>query len=194
MRRKTMTSKLSDKNQLSDKAKLRICIGIIIILLICLVITTFALVKQIVFVDNNYFSTDQVKISINDGKAVIDEGEFKFEPGMIVKKEFYVKNEGNQEAYYKIYMEAISGGLAEILQVRIEDEFGDEIFNGKASDLTRANAALSKYTINGGHERKHTIYFSYPEEAGNAGQGQTLSFVLTAEATQTKNNPNKAFE
>ena len=45
------------------------------------------------------------------------------------------------------------------------------------------------------HERRElTISFHYPEEAGNGGQAQYLSFDLKADAVQTKNNPNRLFE
>lgn len=58
----------------------------IIILAVCLCITTFALVYASVSVENNLFHTGGVKINLNDGKPVIREHEFLFEPGMTVVK------------------------------------------------------------------------------------------------------------
>ena len=43
----------------------------VIVLAICLCITTFALVWATVSVDNNLFHTGTVKINLNDGKPVI---------------------------------------------------------------------------------------------------------------------------
>ena len=53
----------------------------IIILAVCLCITTFALVYETVSVENNLFHTGEVKINLNDGKPVIREHEFLFEIG-----------------------------------------------------------------------------------------------------------------
>ena len=63
---------------------------IIIVLAFCLCITTFALVYASVSVGNNLFHTGEVKINLNDGKPVIREHEFLFEPGMTVVKDFFI--------------------------------------------------------------------------------------------------------
>ena len=65
----------------------------IIVLAVCLCVTTVALVRATVSVDNNLFHTGSVKINLNDGKPVIQEHEFLFEPGMTVKKDFFIENE-----------------------------------------------------------------------------------------------------
>ena len=64
----------------------------IIVLAVCLCVTTVALVRAMVSVDNNLFHTGSVKINLNDGKPVIQEHEFLFEPGMTVKKDFFIEN------------------------------------------------------------------------------------------------------
>ena len=48
--------------------KLRAQIIVIIALLVCLVITTFALVYSTLTLDNNLFSTGEVAINLNDSK------------------------------------------------------------------------------------------------------------------------------
>lgn len=63
----------------------------IVILALCLTITTFALVYATVSVDNNLFHTGEVKINLNDGNPVIYEHEFLFEPGMTVKRSSSLK-------------------------------------------------------------------------------------------------------
>ena len=72
----------------------------IILLTVCLAITTFALVFASVSVDNNIFKTGEVKINLNDGKPVINEHEFIFEPGMTVKKDFFIENDSTWDVYY----------------------------------------------------------------------------------------------
>ena len=56
--------------------KLRAQIIVIIALLVCLVITTFALVYSTLTLENNLFSTGEVAITLNDSKPVISEHEF----------------------------------------------------------------------------------------------------------------------
>ena len=87
----------------------------IIVLAVCLCITTFALVYASVSVENNLFHTGEVKINLNDGKPVIQEHEFIFEPGMTVKKDFFIKNDSTWDVYYRIYLDSVSGGLADVL-------------------------------------------------------------------------------
>ena len=64
-------------------------IAAVVILAVCLTVTTFALVYAAVSVENNIFRTGQVKLNLNDGVPVIQEHEFLFEPGMTVKKRLF---------------------------------------------------------------------------------------------------------
>lgn len=77
-------------NQNTTSKKLTASIVTVIVLAICLCITTFALIWATVSVENNLFHTGIVKINLNDGKPVIEEHEFLFEPGMTVKKDYYL--------------------------------------------------------------------------------------------------------
>ena len=81
----------------STTKKLRAGVIAVIALSVCLVITTYALVRLSVDVRENRFQTGTVKINLNDGKPIIDASdpneEFKlFEPGMVVVKDFFVEN------------------------------------------------------------------------------------------------------
>ena len=165
----------------------------IIILAICLAVTTFALVYATVSVENNLFHTGEVKINLNDGEPVIREHEFIFEPGMTVIKDFFIENESTWDVYYKIYFDDVSGGLADVLEVTIKD--GDKtLYSGTASKLTRQNVIAADDTLKIGERRDLTVVFHYPESSGNETQNLDLKFTLCAEATQTKNNPNKLFD
>ena len=165
----------------------------IIILSICLCITTFALVYSIVSVENNLFHTGEVKINLNDGEPVISEHEFIFEPGMTVKKDFFIENESTWDVYYRIYLDEVSGGLADVLEITIKD--GEKVlYSGTANELTQQNVIAADDTLKIGQRRDLTAYFHFPEDAGNKAQGLDLTFTLCAEATQTKNNPNKLFD
>ena len=164
----------------------------IIALDVCLCITTFALVYASVSVENNLFRTGEVKINLNDGQPVIREHEFLFEPGMTVKKDFFIKNDSTWDVYYRLYLDNVSGGLADVLTVTIKD--GDKVlYSGTANELTRQNVVAADDTLKIGQRRNLTVVFHYPESSGNDTQKLDLTFTLCAEATQTKNNPNKLF-
>ena len=164
----------------------------VVILSICLCITTFALVYSTVAVENNLFHTGTVKINLNNGKPVIEEHEFLFEPGMTVEKEFFIENQSTWDVYYKLYFQDIEGGLADVLEVSVRD--GERIlFSGKATDLTKDKVGAVDDILKLNERRNLTVSFHFPEEAGNAAQHLYLTFTMGADAVQTKNNPKKLF-
>ena len=77
-------------------------IATLVTLALCLCLTTFALVYASVSVDNNLFGTAEVKINLNDGQPLIRENDLLFEPGMTVKKDFFIENQSTLDVYYKI--------------------------------------------------------------------------------------------
>ena len=148
-----------------NKTAKRLTGGIIAIvaLAVCLCITTFALVYASVSVENNLFHTGKVKINLNDGKPVIREHEFIFEPGMTVKKDFFIENDSSWDVYYRIYLENVSGGLADVLEITVKD--GDRaMYSGTASELTQQNVTAADDTLKIGQKRNLTVYFHIPEE------------------------------
>ncbi len=178
-----------------NKTAKRLTGGIIAIvaLAVCLCITTFALVYASVSVENNLFHTGKVKINLNDGKPVIREHEFIFEPGMTVKKDFFIENDSSWDVYYRIYLENVSGGLADVLEITVKD--GDRaMYSGTASELTQQNVTAADDTLKIGQKRNLTVYFHFPGDKGNETQNLDLTFTMCAEATQTKNNPNRLFD
>lgn len=173
--------------------RLIVSIAAILILSCCLGITTYALVIQTVSVDDNLFQTGQVKINLNDGKPVIEAHEFLFEPGMTVKKDFFIENQSTWDVYYKIYFDNVGGGLSTVLEITIRDS-DMVLFNGTPAELTRANADAAGDLLRVGQRHDLTMEFHFPEEVGNSAQNLTLSFDMCADAVQTKNNPDKLFE
>lgn len=172
--------------------KLTTSIVTIIILAVFLCITTFALVYATVAVDNSLFQTGEIKINLNDGKPVIEEHEFLFEPGMTVEKSFFIENQSTRDVYYRLYLDKVEGGLADVLDVTIRN--GDTfLFNGKAANLTKAQVGAANDILKLNEHKNLTIAFHFPKESGNSTQKLYLSFDLKADAVQTKNNPNRLF-
>ena len=173
--------------------KLNAGIFMIVLLAICLCISTFALVYATVSVDNNLFATGSVKINLNDGKPVIEEREYLFEPGMTVEKTFFLENQSTWDVYYKIYFDNIEGGLADVLIVDIlaEDRV---LYSGKMAELSRESIAAADDVLRLSERRELTLRLYFPKEAGNEAQDLTLAFDIKADAVQTKNNPDKLFD
>lgn len=164
----------------------------IIILALCLCLTTFALVWATVSVENNLFHTGSVEINLNDGKPVIHENEFIFEPGMTVQKDFFIENNSTWSVYYKIYFDNVSGGLGDVLLVTVKD--GEKtLYTGTANELTRQKVTAADDILEMKEKKTLTVVFYYPEDKGNDTQNLDLTFTICADATQTKNNPNRLF-
>ncbi len=181
-----------DKNKYNITKRLTAGIVAIISLSICLCITTFALVYTTVKVENNYFQTGGVEINLNDGKAVIEANEFLFEPGMTVEKDFFIENTSTDTVYYKVYFNNVSGGLAEVLEVKITN--GDNVIaEGTIAQLSEKTSLADNDDLAVGEKRDLKIYFHFPED-NNISQDGFLSFDLCAKAVQSRNNPTKLFD
>ena len=144
-------------------------------------------------VRESLFHTGEIGIDLNGGEPVIREEEFVFEPGMTVAKDFYVENDGTWDEYWRLYLDDVSGGLADVLEVTVSDG-GEVLYSGTATGLSgRQSAVAGDGALAVGERRELTMTFHYPEVAGNGGQGQSLVFSVRAEATQAKNNPEVQF-
>ncbi len=186
-----MMNSLKHKNRTFNR--LTASFLMIVLLCVCLAVTTYALVMSIVTVEDNLFVTGTVKINLNDGKAVISEDEFLFEPGVTVKKDFFLKNESSCDVYYKLYFSNVSGDLANILDVTICD--GETVlFKGTPQSLNRKAVSAADDVLHLNEQKDLQIYFHFPEEAGNEAQHCYLTFDFAADAVQTKNNTFKEFE
>lgn len=184
---------MTDTNNNRTAKKLTGYIITVVILAVCLCITTVAIVLASVSVKNNLFQTGSIKINLNDGHSIIGDGEFLLEPGMTVKKDFFIKNESTFDVYYKLYFNNVSGGLADVLEITIKD--GDKVlFHGTPAELNRADTAAADDILRVNDRRDLIIYFYFPDETGNSAQNKTLIFDFCADAVQTKNNPNKLFD
>lgn len=184
-----------DDSDSETHKKLKRSMFIAVLLALMLGVTTFALITSMVEVKDNHFDTGVVKINLNDGKPVIQEDEYLFEPGMRVVKDFFIKNEGSIDAYYKVYLEDVKGDLADVLQLTIKDKDNDKVlYQGTAKDLTRGSAAVDEDVLKAGERKDLSILFYFPKERGNEAQDKTLSFKMGATATQVRNNPGRSFE
>jgi len=164
----------------------------VVILSLCLTVTTVALTYLTVQVEENKFTTGTVAINLNDGKPVITADEFLFEPGMTVVKDFFIENLSTCDVYYRLYFNEVKGSLATVLQISIS--CGETVlWEGTAATLSKANVAAADDVLKFNERREMTITFHYPEASGNETQNNYLTFDFCAEAVQTLNNPDKTF-
>ena len=171
---------------------LGINIGIIIILTGMLTVTTYALFSSMATVQDNKFETGIVKLNLNDGKPVIAEEKYMFEPGMKVVKTFFVENQGSADAYCNLYFKNVEGDLSEVMEITVEDEEG-LIYQGTAAGFAARSQQNRDFILEAGERAEMTIMFYFSEEAGNAYQDKELQFDLAAIATQVRNNPDKEY-
>lgn len=172
--------------------KYRYSVIILIALIICLCITSFALAYANLVVNGNLFTTAEVSISLQDGKPVFEAVQY-IEPGATIERDFFVRNTGTADAYYKLYFTNIDGELADHLIVTLK-EGENVLYYGKASEFTKENAVLFKDDITIGEKRIYTLSVYLPKEEGNAVQDKEFYFDFVADAVQSKNNPNILFE
>jgi len=180
-----------------DKAKrteagLKRCGLLILVLLLGLSLTVYAILRSEAEVKDNTFSTGKIDINLNDGVSVITEEDLRFEPGATVRKTFFLENDSTWEVYSRLYLSGVRGGLERVVEITIA--CGEEIlYSGPAMNLNREKA-VDAGTLAIAERREYTITLHFPEEAGNTAQEEELYFTLCADAVQSKNNPGKEFE
>ena len=67
------------------------------------------------------------------------------------------------------------------------------LYTGTARELSGELVQAADDMLKVGERRNLTMVFHYPEETGNETQNAELTFTICAEATQTKNNPERLF-
>lgn len=184
-------------NEQNLKKKLNIMIVTVILLICGLTVTSFALVSTIVKIQNNRFSMSLgVDLSFNndnDDQPVVDMSDILFEPGGTYRSEFPIVNNSTFDVWYRVYLTNVEGALKDDITVTIKDEDGNELCKGPMDELGPDKVKLS--TLKANQTKTLTIDFYFSPDADNTVQGQTVSFNITADATQMEHNsgPNVDF-
>ena len=179
-------------NEQNLKKKLTVMIVTVVLLSLGLAITSFALASSIAQVRNNRFAMSMgVELAINDGQPVVDVTDMVYEPGGTYVSEISIANLGTFDVWYRVYFTDVNGALKDYITVTIKEADGTVLCKGTMSELSSDKVAVS--SLAAGEKKTLTIEFYFSSEAGNAAQGQSVSFNITANATQKQNNPNKDF-
>lgn len=179
----------------SKQTKRKVCLTLValFVLISCFALTTYALAKHQVAVEDNLFEMARIRVELNDGKTIFDGSDMNIEPGYSIKKDFTIENKSSVNVYYRLYLENVTGSLPAVLNFEIYD--GDKLlFSGSAQDLKRENPCVGDEPLEVGETRTLTAVVKMAEGAGNAYQNGDMAFDVTVDAVQAKNNDDKQFE
>ena len=176
--------------------KLQISVATLLLLCVGLCVASFAISFAIIKIENNTFRTGGIDIDLNHGKPIVPEGKWLLEPGMTVKEDFTITNNGSWKVFYKLYFEEVSGKLKDVLEITIYKKGRPDVplLKGKVNDLVDADQLNIASELEAGEEQVLTAQFHFPKEYGNEYMSESLEFKMSAIAVQAKNNINKEFE
>ena len=175
-------------NEQGLKRKLNIMIVTVILLVCGLAVSSFALASSIVSLRNNRFAMSMgVELNVNDGKPVLDVKDVIYEPGGTYRSEFSIANLGSFDVWYRVYLTDVEGALKDDITVTVKEKDGTVLCNGTMNDLSSDKVAVS--SLAAGEEKILYIEFYFSSDADNSAQGQTVTFNITATATQKQHNP-----
>lgn len=157
-------------------------------------ITAWALFWSHATIPNNRFRMGTVAVDLNDGRPILPDEGARLEPGRTVVEDFTVSNVGSSACYYRLHIDNLEGGLAPALHVRIaRAASGEVLYEGSAVGLELGDACVAADPLEPGATDALTIQVSMPESAGNEYQGTDVTFDVTLDATQVKNNEGREF-
>ena len=163
----------------------------VIVLALGLSTTSMALVYHEVEIENNQFVTGKVSVCINDDQPIFDDDMF-FVPGMVVERDFTLRNDSTCDVYYRLYLTKVEGELAETLQVEVWS--GEtKLFSGTLAEMNGIKSEGADGTLAKGEEQIMTIVFSVPNDCTDALENCAVDFDLNADVVQTVNNPEGSF-
>lgn len=167
----------------------------IILLMAALSVTTFVLVATTFTTEGKFaYSAGNVKINLNDGKAVISDYSGSFAPGKRIERNFTIENLSSCDVWYKFYFANVSDAFDESVSVEIKDGAAT-LVKGKMVQLTEENTEAVETSLAAGEKKTLTIVFVFDETAGgNKPNGRLLQFDFSVKAVQVKNNPDKKFD
>lgn len=165
----------------------KLIIGIVLVSMLsgCLILTSLELEYPSVCIASNAFHTGAVCVNLNDGNPLIQDHEALFQPGTTVEKEFFIENSSTDQVYYRLYLDDLSGALANVLTITIKDG-NDILCCATADQLTYTNAIDTIDVLYAGQRKYLTIVFYFPEDKENSTQNLNLQFTFRAEAIQAK--------
>ena len=173
------------------KKKLITIIATLVFFTAGLAVTSYAIVKSFIEVETEITMGEGVDLNINDGEPIIDTTSLVYEPGGTYVSSFTLENKGAFDVWYRVYPTDVDGPLKDYITVTVKEQDGTVMCRGSMGDLK--SEGINVGTLSAGEEKTLSIELYFIPGAGNAAQGKTVSFKITANATQKQGNPNKDF-
>ena len=179
-------------NENKLKARLSLTIALFCLLVCSFTTASFALAVSVARLSDNRFTMSTgVELYVNDGEPIVDSANMVFEPGATYVSEFPITNLSTFDVWYKVYFTGVDGSLSDLITVTVKEPDGTVLCNGVLSELGSDKVAVS--SLAAGEKRMLSIEFYFSPDAENDSQRKTVTFGVTAHATQKQNNPNQDF-
>lgn len=165
----------------------KLIMGIVLVSMLagCLVLTTLILTHDGISITEVSSHNGDIYLNLNDGCPLIQEHEVLFQPGTIVEKEFFIENSSPDNVYYRLYLDDLSGALANVLTITIKDGC-NILYCATADQLTSADTVNAIDILYAGQRKYLTVIFYFPEDEENETQNLSLQFTVHAEAVQAQ--------
>lgn len=156
--------------------------------------TAWALFWAHATIPNNRFEMGSIAVDLNEGQPILPDEGVHLEPGRTVVEDFTVSNVGSAECYYRLHIANLQGALAPALQVTIvRPADGAMLYSGSAIDLERTDLCQSPTPLAPGATDTLTMQVKMAEGSGNEYQGADVTFDVTLDAVQVRNNTGREF-
>lgn len=173
------------------KKKLIAIIATLVFFTAGLAVTSYALVRSFIEVDSEITMGDGVDLNINDGAPIIDTANIVYEPGGTYISSFTLENRGSIDVWYKVFPTDASGELRDYITVTVKEQDGTVMCQGNMGDIKSDDINVG--ALLAGEKKTLSVELYFIPGADNTAQGKTVSFKITASATQKQGNPDKDF-
>lgn len=172
---------MNKKNKIITKVLFILSFAILLIVAVMAYMLNFANVETTI-------GTGTIDLNFNDGIIIFDDEDLNLQPGESVIKDMFVENAGTEDFYYRIYLENVSGDLADVTLVNIYDENDILLQSVATTELDSSSYFTTDEIVTVGEKVNLKIEIAFAEESGNTYQDESLSFDIVASAIQSKNN------
>ena len=138
--------------------------------------------------DTVVISTADVSINMNDGHPILSQYEFDYWNG--VQEQFSITNDSTVSVYARLYLDNVSGSLADSVTISIYDSDGDTNFGAVWNKGEGGRLFVALPNVLRIFERKE-LTAAFSVESGAHGE---MQFQLACDIVQTKNNPGGIYD
>ncbi|MFI3229731.1 MAG: hypothetical protein R3Y23_06210 [Bacillota bacterium] len=171
---------------MNEKHKSLIIIAIILILSVIVIVVCMPLInRDAEDLGEDEGSVEEVEVNLdvnfNNGATVFDD-EIVMQPGDSIIESVFVKNDGDVDLYYRIYLENIVGTLGEVATITIYDQDMAVLCSENVLDFTLNNSYISNNMLEVGASETLYIGIYISEDADNEYQRAQMEIDIIVNA------------